>query len=606
MGGTIVAARAATIALAALAVLPAGAVARDQAVSSFDGTRISTTFLPAEGLKPGERAPTVLQTHGWGLVRTENPDAPSNEQTGVVGLGPLRRAGFNVLTWDSRGFGESGGTVQVDSREFEGRDVQALLDWLATQPEALLDAPGDPRAGMQGPSYAGGIQLVAAGIDRRIDVIAPDIAWHSLTSALNRDGLAKFGWGSALLGVGTPTSAVLGLFSPYGPETGLLPPELVRAAADGLATNRFSPVVDAYLEARGVGDLVERIRVPTILTQGTADTLFTPSEAMRSYEILRRNRVPVKMVWFCGGHGVCLTGNVPTVERTVIPWLRRWLHRDETVDTGPRFEWVADDGKLRTAADFPLAPGPELAAEGAGTVVLSPADVVSGVLVAARPGLAGVRVPLPTPPAPVDVAGEPEVSITYSGIGATADEHVFGQLVDEDRDVVVGNQTTPFPVVLDGVQRTVTRRLEGVAMRLEPGRRYRFELVGGSNVYGAPRSAAVVTVTRARIVVPTGDAAATADRDALGLPAARRCVSRRSFTVRLRAPRGQRLVRVKVLVTGRRARVLRGRALRTARIDLRGLPAGRVRVKLVARTAAGRTLEQTRAYRTCVKRSPRR
>lgn len=606
MGGTIVAARAATIALAALAVLPAGAVARDQAVSSFDGTRISTTFLPAEGLKPGERAPTVLQTHGWGLVRTENPDAPSNEQTGVVGLGPLRRAGFNVLTWDSRGFGESGGTVQVDSREFEGRDVQALLDWLATQPEALLDAPGDPRAGMQGPSYAGGIQLVAAGIDRRIDVIAPDIAWHSLTSALNRDGLAKFGWGSALLGVGTPTSAVLGLFSPYGPETGLLPPELVRAAADGLATNRFSPVVDAYLEARGVGDLVERIRVPTILTQGTADTLFTPSEAMRSYEVLRRNRVPVKMVWFCGGHGVCLTGNVPTVERTVIPWLRRWLHRDETVDTGPRFEWVADDGKLRTAADFPLAPGPELAAEGAGTVVLSPADVVSGVLVAARPGLAGVRVPLPTPPAPVDVAGEPEVSITYSGIGATADEHVFGQLVDEDRDVVVGNQTTPFPVVLDGVQRTVTRRLEGVAMRLEPGRRYRFELVGGSNVYGAPRSAAVVTVTRARIVVPTGDAAATADRDALGLPAARRCVSRRSFTVRLRAPRGQRLVRVKVLVTGRRARVLRGRALRTARIDLRGLPAGRVRVKLVARTAAGRTLEQTRAYRTCVKRSPRR
>lgn len=606
MGGTIVAARAATIALAALAVLPAGAVARDQAVSSFDGTRISTTFLPAEGLKPGERAPTVLQTHGWGLVRTENPDAPSNEQTGVVGLGPLRRAGFNVLTWDSRGFGESGGTVQVDSREFEGRDVQALLDWLATQPEALLDAPGDPRAGMQGPSYAGGIQLVAAGIDRRIDVIAPDIAWHSLTSALNRDGLAKFGWGSALLGVGTPTSAVLGLFSPYGPETGLLPPELVRAAADGLATNRFSPVVDAYLEARGVGDLVERIRVPTILTQGTADTLFTPSEAMRSYEILRRNRVPVKMVWFCGGHGVCLTGNVPTVERTVIPWLRRWLHRDETVDTGPRFEWVADDGKLRTAADFPLAPGPELAAEGAGTVVLSPADVVSGVLVAARPGLAGVRVPLPTPPAPVDVAGEPEVSITYSGIGATADEHVFGQLVDEDRDVVVGNQTTPFPVVLDGVQRTVTRRLEGVAMRLEPGRRYRFELVGGSNVYGAPRSAAVVTVTRARIVVPTGDAAATADRDALGLPAARRCVSRRSFTVRLRAPRGQRLVRVKVLVTGRRARVLRGRALRTARIDLRGLPAGRVRVKLVARTATGRTLEQTRAYRTCVKRSPRR
>ena len=89
-------------------------------------------------------------------------------------LGPLRRAGFNVLTWDSRGFGESGGTVEVDSQDFEGRDVSALLDWLATQPEQQLDAAGDPRAGMTGASYAGGIELVAAGIDRRIDAIAPD------------------------------------------------------------------------------------------------------------------------------------------------------------------------------------------------------------------------------------------------------------------------------------------------------------------------------------------------------------------------------------------------------------------------------------------------
>jgi hypothetical protein len=40
---------------------------------------------------------------------------------------------------------------------------------------------------MHGPSYAGGIELVSAGIDHRIDAIAPAIAWHSLlTAALPR------------------------------------------------------------------------------------------------------------------------------------------------------------------------------------------------------------------------------------------------------------------------------------------------------------------------------------------------------------------------------------------------------------------------------------
>ena len=46
-----------------------------------------------------------------------------------------------MLTWDARGFGGSGGQVEVDSTDFEGRDVQALIDYVARQPEAQLDAP---------------------------------------------------------------------------------------------------------------------------------------------------------------------------------------------------------------------------------------------------------------------------------------------------------------------------------------------------------------------------------------------------------------------------------------------------------------------------------
>ena len=103
-----------------------------------------------------------------------------------------------MLTWDSRGFGQSGGTVTVDYKDNEGRDVQALIDYLAKQPEAQLDGPGDPRVGMHGASYAGGIELVAAGIEPRIDAIAPDIAWHSLLTSLYKEETVKGGWALAL------------------------------------------------------------------------------------------------------------------------------------------------------------------------------------------------------------------------------------------------------------------------------------------------------------------------------------------------------------------------------------------------------------------------
>ena len=90
-------------------------------------------------------------------------------------------------------------------------------------------------------------------------------------------------------------------------------------------------------------------------------------------------------------------------------------------------------------------------------------------------------------------------------------------------------------------------------------------------------------------------------RAALGLPSSRRCVSRRSFTIRLHDPRGRRLRAARVYVNGKRVRVTRGRA----RIDLRGRARGTVKVRVVGRTRGGRRVEDTRRYRTCVRRGAR-
>jgi dienelactone hydrolase len=81
------------------------------------------------------------------------------------------------------------------------------------------------------------------------------------------------------------------------------------------------------------------------------------------------------------------------------------------------------------------------------------------------------------------------------------------------------------------------------------------------------------------------------------LPASRSCRSRRAFTIRLRAPRGDRLRRVTVTVNGRRAKTVRRSR---ARIDLRGLPRTTARVKVVVRTAKGKRVVTQRRYRTCV------
>ena len=144
-----------------------------------------------------------------------------------------------MLTWDPRGFGSSGGAVEVDSPDYEARDVSALIDWLAKQPEAQLDKAGDPRVGMNGSSYGGGIQWVTAARDARVDVITPNISWNSLVTSLDKDDSLKFGWGSLLCGLGLEGSLVPGgLMDPDGPELSRLDPHVFNTCVSGTATGR--------------------------------------------------------------------------------------------------------------------------------------------------------------------------------------------------------------------------------------------------------------------------------------------------------------------------------------------------------------------------------
>ncbi|MET0699026.1 MAG: CocE/NonD family hydrolase, partial [Mycobacterium sp.] len=416
--------------------LPAGTpVSRDVKVSSFDGTQIYVHFMPAEGLSATQDAPTILFGPGLPLPGATNLegtplDGVLTDFLGQVSIATLRNAGYNVVTWDPRGEYGSGGQLQIDSPDFEARDVSAIISWVATQPEVQLDTPGDPRMGMVGVSYGGGIQLVTAATDHRVDAIVPTIAWNSLNSSLYKSDAFKTGWGTILGGLLVLTGA--------RPNPAILP-----AVVYGFLTGSLTQEQQDLLADRGPGiprDLVEDITAPTLLIQGTVDTLFTLQEAQQNAMTLIANGVPTKVIWFCGGHGICANnlfdgsdGELITTE--TLAWLARYVKEDPTAVTGPQFEWVDQRGQHFSSTVYPAVAGDPIVVSSTHGSVLPLLPVIggSGPLFFVLP-IGGTRaanaVNLTSPAAATTtyIVGAPKLTFTYSGTGIG--NHVYAQLVD--------------------------------------------------------------------------------------------------------------------------------------------------------------------------------
>ncbi len=358
---------AAVAAVLVVASRPAPVSARNLRIAVTDGPHdnsdvvLDATFFTPAG---SGRAPAILLAHGFG--ETKNAVRPEAEQ--------LARAGFAVLTWSARGFGKSTGQIALDSPDYEVKDVEQLVSWLARQPRVLLDHPGDPRVGIAGASYGGGTALLAAAYDHRIDAIVPQITWNNLATALfpnaagggPQAGVFKKQWagllftqGSVGFGAAGQPGSGPGLTGPgaagqraAGPGgsgqgaagqggAGQQPPGGRAALAEAARCGRFLPLVCAvYRQVATLGkptpqaislllrsspaSVASRIDVPTLLIQGKHDSLFDLAQADANYQAIRRNGGPVDMVWFAGGHD---GGNqeASRVDSLTEQWFDRWL-----------------------------------------------------------------------------------------------------------------------------------------------------------------------------------------------------------------------------------------------------------------------------------------
>ena len=488
---------------------PVAGVASDRDLTSFDGTTIRLHWFPVTWATATEKAPTVLMGPGWSLAGDTSEDGGA--LFSPLSIKGLHQAGYNVLTWDPRGFGKSSGVATVNDPAKEGRDVQALLDFVAEQPEAVTDGPGDPRAGMVGFSYGGGIQLTTAAIDCRVDAIVPGIAWHSLKSSLYKADTVKTGW-SKILTQTVPKDR--------------LDPHVVSAAASGLKDGTLSEANRKWFISRGPGDLIEKIDIPTLFVQGTVDTLFTLDEATTNYAILRKNHVPTAMLWFCGGHGTCLTdsGDPTRLALASYDWLDKYLRGDDkTIDAETnRLNLIDQDGTQWTAKDWPVAAGEPVVATGKGTLDIkteggsgggsldtNPSDPMAGLVTNITPTKADNAVNVAIDPGDTDALalGAPKLEFTYngsySGDVTTTDGRVFAQLIDDQTGLVLGNQITPIKVTLDGKSHTAKTNLEMIAHHLTAGHTLTLQIVAINTAYATTPPNGQIVFDTITITLPT-------------------------------------------------------------------------------------------------------
>ncbi|MBM3483817.1 MAG: alpha/beta hydrolase [Alphaproteobacteria bacterium] len=122
-----------------------------------EGVRLVGDLYLPEGLKAGDRRAGIVLCHGYTGVK--DLFLPDNARV-------LNEAGYIVLTFDYKGWGESAGPRSRLAPFSRVADSQAALSFLAAQPEVAPD-----RLGLYGTSYGGATVTFTAAIDERVKCV---------------------------------------------------------------------------------------------------------------------------------------------------------------------------------------------------------------------------------------------------------------------------------------------------------------------------------------------------------------------------------------------------------------------------------------------------
>ncbi|WP_068275988.1 CocE/NonD family hydrolase [Aldersonia kunmingensis] len=527
-------------------------------------TIIGELFVP-DSASPTARVPTVLTTHGFG--QSYEVQVPTAKW--------LASHGYVSLAYSGLGFGGSTCKVSLDDRDYDGVAAAQLVSFLGgaggiaftdpglTSPRAPLDvvvhdstdhvgrpSVNDPRVGMVGGSYGGGVQLGAAAVDPRIDTIVPLITWNDLSYSLTPNGTstitgvttavpgaAKVLFSTLLFGLGVTNPGTKGYIADPARAVGCpnYRDYMCPAIAESVTIGEPSPSVTAHLRHASVATFLDDIHVPVLLGQGEQDTLFTLNEAVATYQGLKSRGVPVKMIWHSWGHSHIepapgefdpkAPDPVAQYETgRILDWFDHYLKNDANASTGPEFAyfqpWVSYSGNARpaygTSTSFPVGARSDLFLSGDARLVGDPASARPGSAVlytipgglpngAAPPNIdptakvaatdiPGTALAWTTPPlaAPLDVAGIPTLRLRVDAPGRPV---IFVKVYDVDPNgVATLINGLVQPVRITNPAAPVEIALPGFVHRFAPGHSLRLAVTSGDVSFRGGLEAMPVTV----------------------------------------------------------------------------------------------------------------
>lgn len=268
----------------------------DVTITSFDGTPIAATiFVPA--LAKGETAPLILHGNGWNDTRVHEPSPITYDpqqfyhdmHAGMVTR--MWKAGYVVVSIDTRGWGESGGQINVMDPQLEVRDFSSVIDWAEANLPVTRRADGRAIVGAAGGSYGGGFQLMLAAQDSRVVAISPWVTWYDLAQALAPSKVQR---------------TTFTLLYAAGLLDGHMAPWVTAAWAEAFAgvrgvnlgaLRKFHEHSPAAFCEKG-----QYPHVDALLVQGTRDIVFDLNEALHNMDCIAKGGGDVRLLTVPNGH----------------------------------------------------------------------------------------------------------------------------------------------------------------------------------------------------------------------------------------------------------------------------------------------------------------
>jgi len=268
-------------------------------IPSFDGKTIRATIFQPE-LKPGETAPVIIHAHGFGMFRMSRPTSLyGNFIFSGIAAKKAWKNGYWMVSFDQRGHGQSEGSIEMMSPDAEVNDLKFLISWIENNIPRLTYEADNPVVGMIGESYGGGVQLMGASLDDRINAIVPITTWHDFSTVLTPNKVVKSGWLTTLVAMGNimnPTTMNSNLNAAY------------LKSIRGIIPESFGPM----MQSRSLSDACycqvdAEPRADAFLIQGFKDVLFPINEAVENKKCFEAANRDVRLLGTQNGHLLPMT-----------------------------------------------------------------------------------------------------------------------------------------------------------------------------------------------------------------------------------------------------------------------------------------------------------